>query len=183
MRGRSVFGGALVALLVLGLAAPATAKKHPKPSLELGACRVLAASYDPATATNQTLATRLASDALDRFKRSKVAEIRDILSPLRLGEPVPDLGPRLGAFCLARYPRDVTVSTASFPTTTTTSSTTTSIETTTTSTTQRMCYIDPEGNCYRPGQFCPKALRGQTVQGESGPIACVYNNGWRWEPA
>jgi hypothetical protein len=49
--------------------------------------------------------------------------------------------------------------------------------------TSSSCYIDPEGNCYRAGEFCPKALRGQTVQGETGPITCVDNNGWRWEPA
>jgi hypothetical protein len=45
------------------------------------------------------------------------------------------------------------------------------------------CYIDPEGNCYRAGEFCPKSLHGQTVQGENGPIKCEDNNGWRWEPA
>jgi len=45
------------------------------------------------------------------------------------------------------------------------------------------CYIDPEGNCYRAGEYCPNALHGQTVQGSSGPIVCTNNNGWRWEPA
>jgi hypothetical protein len=45
------------------------------------------------------------------------------------------------------------------------------------------CFIDPEGNCYRAGEFCPKSLRGRTVQGQNGPITCRYNNGWRWEPA
>ena len=45
------------------------------------------------------------------------------------------------------------------------------------------CYIDPEGNCYRAGEYCPDSLHGQTVQGESGPIICEDNNGWRWEPA
>ena len=43
------------------------------------------------------------------------------------------------------------------------------------------CYIDPEGNCYRAGEYCPNAKHGQTVQGESGPITCEDNNGWRWE--
>jgi len=45
------------------------------------------------------------------------------------------------------------------------------------------CYIDPEGNCYKAGEFCPDSLHGQTVQGESGQITCENNNGWRWEPA
>lgn len=45
------------------------------------------------------------------------------------------------------------------------------------------CYIDPEGNCYRAGEYCPEALRGQTVQGANGPIVCEDNDGWRWEPA
>lgn len=44
------------------------------------------------------------------------------------------------------------------------------------------CYIDPEGNCYRAGEFCPASLYGQTVQGSSGPIKCENVNGyWRWE--
>lgn len=45
------------------------------------------------------------------------------------------------------------------------------------------CYIDPEGNCYRAGEYCPNSLHGQTVEGESGRITCEDNNGWRWEPA
>ena len=45
------------------------------------------------------------------------------------------------------------------------------------------CYIDPEGNCYRAGEFCPNALHGQTIQGESGPLKCEDVNGWRWESA
>jgi hypothetical protein len=43
------------------------------------------------------------------------------------------------------------------------------------------CYIDPEGNCYRAGEYCPDTLHGQTVQGEDGPIICENNDGWRWE--
>jgi cardiolipin synthase len=43
------------------------------------------------------------------------------------------------------------------------------------------CYIDPEGNCYRAGEYCPDRLHGQTVQGEDGPITCDYENGWYWE--
>jgi len=43
------------------------------------------------------------------------------------------------------------------------------------------CYIDPEGNCYRAGEYCPTALHSQTVQGSNGPIICTDNNGWRWE--
>jgi hypothetical protein len=45
------------------------------------------------------------------------------------------------------------------------------------------CYIDPEGNCYFAGEYCPDKLHGQTVQGGSGLIICENNNGWRWEPA
>jgi phosphatidylserine/phosphatidylglycerophosphate/cardiolipin synthase-like enzyme len=46
------------------------------------------------------------------------------------------------------------------------------------------CYIDPEGNCYRAGEYCPDRLRGQTVQGEDGPITCEYQDGdWYWENA
>jgi hypothetical protein len=45
------------------------------------------------------------------------------------------------------------------------------------------CFKDPEGNCYKAGQLCPSSLSGQTVQGASGPLQCVNNNGWRWEAA
>ena len=57
--------------------------------------------------------------------------------------------------------------------------------TTTTATSLRpppSCYVDPEGNCYHAGEYCPSALHGQTVQGSNGPIVCTDNNGWRWEP-
>jgi cardiolipin synthase A/B len=43
------------------------------------------------------------------------------------------------------------------------------------------CYIDPEGNCYRAGEYCPDRLHGQMVQGEDGPITCEDVNGWYWE--
>jgi cardiolipin synthase len=43
------------------------------------------------------------------------------------------------------------------------------------------CYIDPEGNCYRAGEYCPDRLHGSTVQGEDGPITCEDANGWYWE--
>jgi phosphatidylserine/phosphatidylglycerophosphate/cardiolipin synthase-like enzyme len=44
------------------------------------------------------------------------------------------------------------------------------------------CYIDPEGNCYRAGEYCPDRLRGQTVQGQDGPITCENQDGdWYWE--
>lgn len=73
------------------------------------------------------------------------------------------------------------------PTTTTTTrpptpTTTTTLAPAPTPTTEG-CYIDPEGNCYRAGEYCPDSLHGQTVQGESGPITCEENNGWRWESA
>lgn len=42
------------------------------------------------------------------------------------------------------------------------------------------CYIDPEGKCYRPGEYCPDSFHGQTVQGQYGPITCEDKNGWRW---
>ena len=46
------------------------------------------------------------------------------------------------------------------------------------------CYIDPEGNCYRAGEYCPDRLRGQTVEGQDGPITCEYQDGdWYWETA
>lgn len=74
-------------------------------------------------------------------------------------------------------PRPTTTTTAPRPVT----STTAAPPATPTATT--VCYTDPEGNCYRAGEFCPDSLHGQTVQGESGPILCTNNNGWRWEPA
>jgi phosphatidylserine/phosphatidylglycerophosphate/cardiolipin synthase-like enzyme len=43
------------------------------------------------------------------------------------------------------------------------------------------CYIDPEGNCYRAGEYAPDRLHGATVQGEDGPITCDDVNGWYWE--
>jgi len=44
------------------------------------------------------------------------------------------------------------------------------------------CFLDPQGNCYRAGEFCPVSLHGATVQGQAGPITCVLDNDgiWRW---
>ena len=36
-------------------------------------------------------------------------------------------------------------------------------------------------SCYRRAEYCTNALRGQTIHGESGPLICTYNNGWRFE--
>jgi cardiolipin synthase len=44
------------------------------------------------------------------------------------------------------------------------------------------CRLDPEGNCYRAGEYCPESLRGQTVEGSDGQITCEDDNGWFWEP-
>ncbi len=55
------------------------------------------------------------------------------------------------------------------------------VPTITTATAAPGCYIDPEGNCYRAGEYCPDSLQGQTVQGASGPLTCEDNDGWRWE--
>jgi hypothetical protein len=39
------------------------------------------------------------------------------------------------------------------------------------------------GNCYEPGEFCPKADHGETgVAGDGKTIICEDNDGWRWEP-
>jgi len=75
--------------------------------------------------------------------------------------------------------------TAPRPTTTTAprQATTTTAAPPATTTTTTGCYVDPEGNCYRAGEFCPNSLHGQTVQGDNGPIVCTNNDGWRWEPA
>lgn len=69
------------------------------------------------------------------------------------------------------------------PTTTTTSSTTTSSTTSTTTTTTPTCPIAPSGNPYRPGEFCPHALFGDTCIADGRRITCTDNNGIRWEPA
>lgn len=45
------------------------------------------------------------------------------------------------------------------------------------------CYLDPEGHCYRAGEYCPSSMHGQTISGQSGPLVCVDRGGWRWEPA
>jgi phosphatidylserine/phosphatidylglycerophosphate/cardiolipin synthase-like enzyme len=45
------------------------------------------------------------------------------------------------------------------------------------------CFLDPEGNCYRAGEYCPDSQRGQTVEGAGGPITCEDKEGWRWEAA
>ena len=74
----------------------------------------------------------------------------------------------------------ITSSTA-LPSSTTTPTATAATSASTTSTTP--CYRDSEGNCYRSGEFCPDALRSQTVEGENGPIICTQNDGLRWEPA
>ena len=39
------------------------------------------------------------------------------------------------------------------------------------------------GNCYKAGEYCPNADHGTTGVAEDGTrIACVDNDGWRWEP-
>jgi cardiolipin synthase len=43
------------------------------------------------------------------------------------------------------------------------------------------CYIDPEGNCYKAGEYCPDRLHGQTVQGQVGPLTCEDRGAWYWE--
>ncbi|HEX3841991.1 MAG TPA: hypothetical protein VHU85_14460 [Acidimicrobiales bacterium] len=91
-------------------------------------------------------------------------------------------------------PKVITTTTVAPPTTTTTTApppTTTAPPPTTTApppTTAAPaaptgCFKDPEGNCYKAGEFCPSAQYNQTVQGASGPLQCVNNNGWRWEAA
>jgi hypothetical protein len=44
------------------------------------------------------------------------------------------------------------------------------------------CYLNPEGNCYFAGQYCPSTLYGLTVEGGAGPIACeeVATDVWEW---
>jgi len=46
------------------------------------------------------------------------------------------------------------------------------------------CYpTTSNGDCYQPGQYCPKSDYGATgVAGDGTQIICQYNNGWRWEP-
>jgi hypothetical protein len=42
----------------------------------------------------------------------------------------------------------------------------------------------PSGHCYEPGEFCSVAEHGMSgVAGDGTPIACVDNDGWRWEPS
>jgi cardiolipin synthase len=43
------------------------------------------------------------------------------------------------------------------------------------------CYIDPEGHCYKAGEYCPDRLHGQTIQGQDGPLTCEDRTGWYWE--
>lgn len=41
-----------------------------------------------------------------------------------------------------------------------------------------------DGNCYMPGEFCPKADHGMLgIAGNGEAIVCDNNDGWRWEPA
>lgn len=40
------------------------------------------------------------------------------------------------------------------------------------------------GNCYEPGEFCPRADAGMTgLAGNGEKIVCEKHHGWRWEPA
>jgi hypothetical protein len=42
----------------------------------------------------------------------------------------------------------------------------------------------PAGNCYEPGEYCPKADHGMKgVAGDGKAIVCEDNDGWRWESA
>src|SRR5262249_38304509 len=47
------------------------------------------------------------------------------------------------------------------------------------------CYPTTSGgNCYEPGEFCPRADAGMSgVAGNGEAIICEDNNGLRWEPA
>ena len=49
-------------------------------------------------------------------------------------------------------------------------------------TAQAGCTTSPSGNCYQRGQLCPSTYRGQTVNGEYGPITCTPVGSYgRWE--
>lgn len=40
------------------------------------------------------------------------------------------------------------------------------------------------GNCYEPGEYCRNSDHGTSgVAGNGEKIACLDNNGWRWEPS
>ena len=40
------------------------------------------------------------------------------------------------------------------------------------------------GNCYEPGEMCPKSHHGDSgISGGGESIVCQENDGWRWEPA
>ena len=45
------------------------------------------------------------------------------------------------------------------------------------------CLLDPEGNCYVAGEFCPRYDDGVTVEGGDGPIQCVQvaTDTFEWE--
>lgn len=86
------------------------------------------------------------------------------------------------------HPPKTTTTTRAATTTTTTAATTTTTLPSTTTTAGALggsgpdgCYLDPEGNCYRAGEYCPDRLHNQTVVGEGGgDLLCTDENGWRW---
>lgn len=42
--------------------------------------------------------------------------------------------------------------------------------------------LTSRGNCYKPGEICPKADHGITgIDANGDAIACKDNDGWRWE--
>jgi hypothetical protein len=44
--------------------------------------------------------------------------------------------------------------------------------------------LSSAGNCYKAGEYCPKADHGMDGVAQDGEaIVCEDNNGWRWEPA
>lgn len=47
------------------------------------------------------------------------------------------------------------------------------------------CYpLTSGGNCYRPGELCPKADHGTSgIAADGSAITCTNNDGWRWEKA
>jgi hypothetical protein len=43
--------------------------------------------------------------------------------------------------------------------------------------------VTAAGNCYEPGEFCPRKDRGDSgLAGDGETIICINNNGFRWEP-
>jgi len=193
-RGVGIVALAVVALLPIGQAA--LAKSSPWSHWDPEARIDLVTACAGVGATNSAAALGLPKAA--DFATSTVQYFQKVATDQKLSGAAKNRFKRLLKHLAALDTRDATNvcrdagdanlagAAVKGPTTTTSSSTTTTTSAPVVSQPPvgaQACPNAPSGNPYRPGEFCPHALFGETCIADGERITCTNNNGIRWEPA